>query len=272
MPFTNEVVGGNGVLIRNAMQSQNFVSGVSGWQITKSGNAEFNSGTFRGQITSGSNPGRHVIINDQSNGWPLEVYDSSNNLIYSINNFGVATAYDPSGVNVQTIGREITFNGDPGGLLDMNMFISHIASTTADRSIFSASFSPHVGANSNLDFWGGSDDGTLPSDLRGNTRGVSGSLAQMDNNSVATGNLIKIFSGSGNVVSGGGLVITTGSTGPALFASVSFDQTLRSAGSPFCGACWYDAGTGKIGTQWYNPNGTTPTAGTTVFYRGLVIS
>lgn len=272
MPFTNEVVGGNGVLIRNAMQSQNFISGVSGWQITKSGNAEFNTGTFRGQITSGTNPGRHVVINDLSTGDPLEIYDSSNNLIYSINKFGVATAFDPSGINVQTIGREITFNGDPGGLLAMNMAITHVASSSADRSIFALDFSPHIGANADISLWGGSDDGTLAPDLRGSSRGVAGSLAQMDGNSVATGNLLKVFSGSGNLLSGGGLVITTGSTGPPLFASVSYDQTLRSAGAPFCGACWYDPGTGKIGTQWYNPNGTIPTAGTTVFYRGLVIS
>lgn len=48
MGFSNPIIGGAATLIRAAMQSVNFVTGVSGWQITKTGNAEFNSLTFRG--------------------------------------------------------------------------------------------------------------------------------------------------------------------------------------------------------------------------------
>lgn len=53
MPFTSPVVAGV-QLVRNAIQSQNFVTGVSGWQISRNGNAEFNSGTFRGSLVIGS--------------------------------------------------------------------------------------------------------------------------------------------------------------------------------------------------------------------------
>jgi hypothetical protein len=51
MTFNNPVVGGT-TLIRAAIQSPNFVTGVSGWSIDKDGDAEFNSldvrGTFSG--------------------------------------------------------------------------------------------------------------------------------------------------------------------------------------------------------------------------------
>lgn len=41
------------VLIAEAIQSQNFVDGVSGWQIAANGNAQFSNGTFRGDLIVG---------------------------------------------------------------------------------------------------------------------------------------------------------------------------------------------------------------------------
>lgn len=49
--FENPIVGLNGVLIRKAIQSTNFLTGVSGWIIRQDGSAEFNSATFRGNVT-----------------------------------------------------------------------------------------------------------------------------------------------------------------------------------------------------------------------------
>lgn len=48
--FANPITGLNGVLIRKQIQSQGFVSGVSGWIIRQDGTAEFNSATFRGNV------------------------------------------------------------------------------------------------------------------------------------------------------------------------------------------------------------------------------
>lgn len=45
------IVGGN-VLRRPAIQSPNFVTGVSGWTINADGTVEFNNGTFRGTVTA----------------------------------------------------------------------------------------------------------------------------------------------------------------------------------------------------------------------------
>lgn len=49
--FSNSTVGGVGNLIRSWIQSVPFVSGSTGWRISKNGNAEFNGATFRGSIT-----------------------------------------------------------------------------------------------------------------------------------------------------------------------------------------------------------------------------
>ena len=49
MAFQNDVVGGI-TLVRPAIQSANYVPGVSGWAINRDGSAEFASGTFRGPV------------------------------------------------------------------------------------------------------------------------------------------------------------------------------------------------------------------------------
>lgn len=47
MPFKEPITAGN-VLILDAIESEGYVAGVSGWSIQKTGNAEFNSITIRG--------------------------------------------------------------------------------------------------------------------------------------------------------------------------------------------------------------------------------
>jgi hypothetical protein len=58
MGFANDIIGGAATLIRAAVQSANFVSNVSGWQITKNGDAQFNNLTIRGSFN-----GNDFIIN-----------------------------------------------------------------------------------------------------------------------------------------------------------------------------------------------------------------
>lgn len=52
MPYKNPVVSGV-VLVRTAIQSIDYVAGVSGWAITRAGSAEFNNAVIRGSITAG---------------------------------------------------------------------------------------------------------------------------------------------------------------------------------------------------------------------------
>lgn len=52
LKFAHDIAGGQGNLIVVSFQSPDFEAGVSGWQVTKAGDAEFNSGTFRGEVVA----------------------------------------------------------------------------------------------------------------------------------------------------------------------------------------------------------------------------
>lgn len=54
---------GGTVLRIPAIQSPNYVPGISGWAIFQNGTVEFNSGTFRGTVTAGEFDGTDFVIN-----------------------------------------------------------------------------------------------------------------------------------------------------------------------------------------------------------------
>jgi hypothetical protein len=88
--FTHDIAGGQGNLIISALQSPNFVHGETGWQIAKSGSAEFNDLEIRGTFS-----GTDYILNESGlffyNGSP-----ASGNLIGSWASSAGADAYGNS--------------------------------------------------------------------------------------------------------------------------------------------------------------------------------
>lgn len=52
--FSNPVVGGSGSLVRDRVKSDNYVAGTSGWDVEKTGQAEFQDVTVRGTIDGGT--------------------------------------------------------------------------------------------------------------------------------------------------------------------------------------------------------------------------
>lgn len=64
--FSNPITGGQGALVRPAIKSPNFLTGVSGWSIKKDGSAEFNNVVIRGTtgnaVEIGPSTGSQVII------------------------------------------------------------------------------------------------------------------------------------------------------------------------------------------------------------------
>lgn len=60
-PFSNPILGSQGALVRAQARSPNYVPGVSGWNIAKTGTVEFNQGTFRGGILLGSPPSQGAV-------------------------------------------------------------------------------------------------------------------------------------------------------------------------------------------------------------------
>lgn len=62
MPFRDPIVAGD-TLVRDAIESEGFLTGVTGWSIGRDGDAEFNDATFRGTIEAvGSGQNRIRII------------------------------------------------------------------------------------------------------------------------------------------------------------------------------------------------------------------
>lgn len=117
MPFNNDIAGGNGQLVRNWIQSQNYVAGVSGWRISKNGNAEFNNGTFRGSIEVGSLTGQHFIVNNSVTGDVIDIYDTLNRLVFSIDSNGAVHSYQPAvtpGTQLQIGGALVVLNNVGG--------------------------------------------------------------------------------------------------------------------------------------------------------------
>lgn len=114
--FSDPVVGGLGTLIRQYIQSQNYVPGSTGWRISQNGDAEFNNAIFRGvleagsisagSISSSSIGASHIvgstidttdIVVDNAGGTIL-VYALSGQTITTINATGAGTFSVPAGV------------------------------------------------------------------------------------------------------------------------------------------------------------------------------
>jgi hypothetical protein len=100
--FQHDIAGGNGDLVATSVQSPNFLSGSTGWQVARDGSAEFNDLIIRGTFD-----GTDFVIN-ASGAFFYSGTPALGNLIASIasvggtdakgNAYGAGvTSYDPSG-------------------------------------------------------------------------------------------------------------------------------------------------------------------------------
>lgn len=67
MGFGNAIVAGF-TLVRQAIQSANYVAGVAGWMVSRDGNAEFNDVTMRGELLVEDPDGSYVRVFDEDPG------------------------------------------------------------------------------------------------------------------------------------------------------------------------------------------------------------
>lgn len=109
MAFSNPIVGGENLVIPG-IQSPNYTAGVSGWRIARDGTVEFNSGTFRGSVVIGNPAGQHAIIANPATGDPIDVYNTSGQLVFSIDATGRLVSYSSVGTaNVVLNGGSLFF-------------------------------------------------------------------------------------------------------------------------------------------------------------------
>jgi len=73
VPFTNPLVAGT-TLIRDAIQSPNYIAGVSGWSINKDGSAEFNDLTVRGELFVTGDDGSQISIEKVNNNGSMQPF------------------------------------------------------------------------------------------------------------------------------------------------------------------------------------------------------
>lgn len=76
MPFKNSLLAGT-ALIRSAINSPNYVPGVSGWSINKDGSAEFFDVDIRGRLATGAAPDAYVELFDTESGYAQVVLSTN---------------------------------------------------------------------------------------------------------------------------------------------------------------------------------------------------
>lgn len=114
MAFSNPVVGGS-TLVRNAIQSQDYVTGVSGWAIFRTGAAEFNNVTVRGNVIAGGG----TVTLDSTGLRVASTLNTSEFLVNRSAGFVARNVPDNGGIALMTVGQALftptTGNTGPNG-------------------------------------------------------------------------------------------------------------------------------------------------------------
>lgn len=265
-PEDDEIVGGT-VLRIPAIQSPNYVAGASGWIINADGTVEFTAGTFRGSIEVGPLTGQHFIVNNPATGDALDIYNSSNQLVFSINAFGIATSHNPTtGLESSLQAGQIQLDNSPG-LVNANLVLVP-SGNVAIRDILEIIMSPHLGTSYTLSLEGGSDNGALSPTLVGNEHNISGSMVQSDQ--IATNNLMHVGHYSGTVAGGNGVwTFAHGcSFTPAEVIMTPWDSAgAQSRNYPVLGSTTISGG--NCSAQWWDGVGNKVANGVTVGVRAV---
>lgn len=204
----NQAITGGTVLRTPAIQSPDYVPGVSGWIIRQDGSAEFNDGTFRGSIEVGPNPGEHFIVNNPATGDVIDVYDSSNNLVLSVDQFGQIQSFNiGSGSVAEITGGLIQFNNVPGnGPFGVGAGLV-FSSGSATQGQFTMRSGLPAGALAESGITLFADTNTNNTQIEAGQFNITGNLVQTDQpGGKGSGNLTHRARYSGTVAGGAGLV------------------------------------------------------------------
>jgi len=176
-----------------ALQSPNFVTGVSGWIVRRDGTVEFNNGTFRGSITSGPNPGQHIVINDPITGDAVVVYNAGNQIVYEITNTGVARSIDPTITGSPAVAmssNQLTWTdpNSPGAAAGAAIRYTGYTSNVLVTGLILTDNAYSTAPQYQMGLLGGNANGTIRPTLTGTEGSVLGSMVQSDQ--LRTNNLI----------------------------------------------------------------------------------
>lgn len=231
----NQAITGGTVLRSPAIQSPNYVPGVSGWIVRIDGSAEFNTGTFRGSIEVGSLAGAHFIVNNSATGDVVDVYNSSNQLVLSIDASGNTTSYAPGSPGdpyVQLTNGTEVFNHSTGFTAPDPPSVSAptITSGSTELQLYSGTPDGNVTHAAALALFGGTS--AAGAEVRATARGVTGDVLQLDSSNNSS-QLIHVGTYSGTTNAAGFLFpahgasftpkggVMTGTTAGGTFANLT---------------------------------------------------
>ncbi len=267
----NQAITGGTVLRTPAIQSPNYVPGVSGWIVRIDGSAEFNNGTFRGSIEVGPLSGAHFIVNNPATGDVVDVYNSSAQLVFSIDANGNATSYAPGSSGdpyVQLTNGTEVFNHSTGFTSPDPPAISAptITSGSTELQLYSGTPDGNVNHASVLALFGGTSG--AGAEARLTQRGVTGDAVQIDSSN-NTGQLLHVASYTGTTNAGGGLVLPHG----AAFTPTQCLITGTAPGGSFANLTWGQDGIGSttFTTNWHIANTGAAFANSVINFDALFI-
>lgn len=182
----NQAITGGTVLRTPAIQSPNYVAGVSGWIVRSDGSAEFNAGTFRGSIEVGSLTGQHFWVNNPNTTDVIDVYNSANKLVFAIDTGGVMRSFSSVATTEVAIANGSVLFEDTGQSPQIPPIEQGFITAASNTLQLSAGLPQNAvgGAqNAELDVISGTT--TAAGWLQAHQRGVTGPVLQLDANSNA---------------------------------------------------------------------------------------
>lgn len=154
--FKHDIAGGGGNLVIPALQSPNYQPGVSGWQISKSGNAEFNDTTVRGTIAGSVFEGTDFEISTSGlffySGTP-----AAGNLVMALANTAGTDAYgNPYKAGVTAIAGSAVTQLTNQPISNQTIPVINLATGIPSEQGISAQYADVVNpgaANTYIDYW-----------------------------------------------------------------------------------------------------------------------
>lgn len=185
MAFRNPPIAGS-YLVRPAIQSPNYSLGTSGWTINRDGTTEFNGGTFRGSLEAGSLTAQHFIVNNISTNDVVDVYNSANKLVFSIDSTGrLVAAASNSTSEVVLNGANLLFEDTAQTPQAQHLINGSVGPDSTFLNIFCARPQHYSGAGQGSFIQLTNGDTTASESIAAEQRGIQGVLLQTDNSANA---------------------------------------------------------------------------------------
>lgn len=253
MGFANYLVTKTGNLVRTFIQSPNFVSGSTGWQIAKDGSAEFSNLTIRGTFH-----GSDFIINSagyfEYSGTP-----AAGNLVYSntsgagsdgfSNNYLAGeTGYNNSSLIALNISSAIlnwyTFTGQPSAVFTVvaNLGLTHTAGGSPVYGITVSNLLQILGTNT--------AESVIQNDALAILNYTATGNVNADGNTYGIGHLINAATATPQVFTGNTLAQVTGCTASVAIRSYKFRAVLQFTGGQASGMAELGFSGPSASVQW----------------------